>query len=90
MQRMTATVHGRVQGVGFRAFTQVEAQRLGVSGWVANQWDGTVRVVAEGTDDALHRFVAWLRQGPPAAYVERLDVDWSQGDGDVRGFHVRH
>jgi acylphosphatase len=90
MQRMTATVHGRVQGVGFRAFTQLEAQRLGLRGWVANQWDGTVRVVAEGPDDALHRLVAWLRRGPPAAFVEKLDVDWSPGDGEVRGFQVRH
>jgi acylphosphatase len=90
MKRLIATVHGRVQGVGFRAFTQVEAQRLGVRGWVANQWDGTVRVEAEGPDEALHKLAAWLRHGPPAAYVEKLDIDWAQGDGTLRGFQVRH
>lgn len=90
MQRFTATVYGRVQGVGFRASTQTQAQRLGVRGWVANQWDGSVRVVAEGPDEALRQFLAWLEHGPPAAEVEKLDVQWSQSDGDLRGFQVRH
>ena len=71
MQRMTATVHGRVQGVGFRAFTQEEATRLGLVGWVANQWDGSVLVVAEGPDAALQRLVDGLHRGSPAAHVDR-------------------
>lgn len=89
MQRMTATVHGRVQGVGFRAFTQEEATRLGLVGWVANQWDGSVLVVAEGPDAALQRLVDWLHRGSPAAHVERVDVTWHAAEGGLRGFAVR-
>jgi acylphosphatase len=89
MQRLTATVHGRVQGVGFRALTQREANRLGVVGWVANQWDGSVRVVAEGPDDSLRRLATWLHHGPPSAHVERVELGWDEGTGDLRGFQVR-
>ena len=52
-QRLVATVRGMVQGVGFRWFVQREAARLGLDGWVANQVDGSVEVVAEGPDAAL-------------------------------------
>jgi acylphosphatase len=90
MQRLVATVFGRVQGVGFRAFTQQEANRLGVVGWVANRWDGSVRVVAEGPDDALHRLVTWLHHGPPAAHVDHVEVAWEEGTGEFRGFQVRY
>jgi acylphosphatase len=90
MPRLTATVHGRVQGVGFRASTQTQAQRLGVRGWVANQWDGSVRVVAEGPEDALRQLATWLHHGPPAAHVDQVDIQWSDGDGELRGFQVRH
>lgn len=90
MQRLVATVFGRVQGVGFRAVTQQEANRLGVVGWVANRWDGSVRVVAEGPDDALRRFAAWLHHGPPSAHVDRVEATWEEGTGEFRGFQVRH
>lgn len=90
MQRLAATVYGRVQGVGFRAATQREAARLGVTGWVANRWDGAVRVVAEGPDEALRRLLTWLHHGPPSAHVDRVDVAWEEGTGEFRGFQVRH
>lgn len=89
MQRLLATVYGRVQGVGFRAYTQQEANRLGVVGWVANQWDGSVRVVAEGPDAALRRLATWLHHGPPSAHVDRVEVAWEDGSGEYRGFQVR-
>lgn len=90
MQQLHATVHGRVHGVGFRAATQAEANRLNVTGWVANRWDGTVEVVAEGADDALRRLERWLQHGPPPAHVERVDTIWRDGDGAFRGFQIRH
>ena len=52
MKRLTATVHGYVQGVAFRVNTQREASRLGVTGWVKNHWDGSVKVLGEGPDSA--------------------------------------
>ena len=66
MKRLSATVHGHVQGVAFRANTQAEAGRLGLTGWVKNHWDGSVKLVAEGPDSALHRLAAWLEHGPRA------------------------
>lgn len=90
MKRMRATVHGHVQGVAFRVNTQREASRLGVTGWVKNHWDGSVKVVAEGPDSALNRLAAWLEHGPRAARVERLDTEWSEATGEFRGFSIRH
>ena len=90
MKRLSATVHGHVQGVAFRANTQSEASRLGLTGWVKNHWDGSVKLVAEGPDSALHRLAAWLEHGPRAARVERVDTQWSEGTGEFRGFSIRH
>lgn len=90
MQRMTAIVRGYVQGVYFRASAQEEAVRLGLTGWVANQWDGSVKAVAEGPDQALRQFLRWLHHGPPAARVEQVDVQWSEATGEFHSFQVRH
>jgi len=89
MKRVTATVYGYVQGVAFRVNAQHEANRLGVQGWVKNQWDGSVKTVAEGPDAALERYVAWLQHGPLNARVERVEEEWSPGTGEFRGFHIR-
>ena len=68
-------ISGRVQGVGFRYFTEAIAQREGVAGWVRNLPDRSVEVVAEGDADAIQRFDRALRTGPPGARVERVQVD---------------
>jgi acylphosphatase len=62
---------------------------LAVTGWTANQWDGSVRVVAEGDDDALRRLLQWLHKGPPAARVEQVDVVWSAATGEFASFQIR-
>ncbi len=67
-------VFGRVQGVGFRYFTERAARTLGLVGWVRNRPDGSVEVYAEGSGDRLDEFQAYLRDGPPLARVDRLDV----------------
>ena len=90
MQQLVAVVHGYVQGVGFRASTQHQAAQLHLTGWVANQWDGSVKVVAEGPDSALQQLLAWLQHGPPHAHVKKVDVIWSPGTGEFRGFQIRH
>ncbi len=90
MKRITAIVRGYVQGVSFRAYTQQQATRLNLSGWVSNEWDGTVKVVAEGPDDVLERLVRWLYSGSPAARVEDVVVTWAEGTGEFRGFRIRH
>lgn len=69
-------VHGRVQGVFFRASTAEQAERHGVRGWVRNEPDGTVRAHLEGDPDEVDAVLDWMRAGgPPRAVVDALDVD---------------
>jgi acylphosphatase len=88
-KRFRARVRGRVQGVGFRAYSAREARRLGVDGWVRNEFDGDVTVVAEGEDSAVEAFLDWLHHGPPGARVVSVDADWSAPAGDLAGFEIR-
>ena len=74
MERRRLVIHGRVQGVGFRASLAWEAGKLGVTGWVRNRRDGTVEATVCGTDGAVAAVSAWARRGPPQALVERVDV----------------
>ena len=66
-------VRGRVQGVGFRFFVEREAQMLGIAGWVRNNPDGTVEVLAMGTREQLMGLRGRLRDGPRAARVDGVD-----------------
>ena len=78
-----AIVHGRVQGVYFRAYAQDEAVRLGLGGWVRNLPDGTVEVLAAGPAEALHEFLVWLHHGPATSRVDRVDVAWVATEPDL-------
>lgn len=81
---------GLVQGVFFRQSTQLEANRLALTGWVANQHDGTVQVVAEGDETALRKLLEFLHHGPPGARVERVEVSWTDDAGEFTHFRVRY
>ncbi len=87
--RLEATVHGLVQGVSFRQNTLTAARRLGLVGWVANQSDGSVRIVAEGDEPALRQLLAFLHNGPRFAQVERVDSQWTAADGAFTEFRIR-
>ena len=67
-------VSGRVQGVAFRWDAQHQAQRIGVTGWVRNEPDGSVLAHVEGEPDQVNDMVVWLRHGPPAAKVSNVAV----------------
>jgi acylphosphatase len=82
-------VTGRVQGVGYRFFAEQAARAEGLSGWVQNQFDGSVEVVAEGDRESVTRFEAKLRRGPAHARVDRVDVDEDVPSGRSTGFRVR-
>ena len=88
-QRLYALVSGLVQGVSYRAFTQRQAQRLTVSGWVRNLPDGRVELVAEGPPAALTELVARLREGPPASHVTLVDDRWGAPTGEFARFEIR-
>jgi acylphosphatase len=71
--------HGRVQGVGYRAAVQVEAVRLGLTGWTRNRLDGTVESLICGRAEVVARFLEWAHAGPPAARVTRIDSTPHEG-----------
>jgi acylphosphatase len=87
-ERLTAIVHGDVQGVGYRMFVLREAARLGLRGYVRNLPDGSVEAVAEGPRPLLEQFLAALRRGPRAADVTEVDVTWSPAVGAFTNFRV--
>ena len=68
-------VHGRVQGVWFRDWTNREAKTLDVDGWVRNRRDGTVEALIAGEADAVDKMIERLREGPPNARIDRLVIE---------------
>ncbi|MET1111677.1 MAG: acylphosphatase [Allosphingosinicella sp.] len=81
-------IYGRVQGVFFRNWTMDKALALGVRGWVRNRRDGSVELAAYGEEEAVQTLVAACRTGPPAAKVERIEVEPEEGEGPTSGFRV--
>ena len=90
MKRVEAKVYGVVQGVNFRHYTQQTVNRLPqVTGWIRNEPDRTVKVVAEGPEASLQQLVEWLHIGSPHGRVDKVDVVWSEATGEFSGFKVR-
>ena len=89
---LRATVRGHVQGVFFRAFVRDAAERLDLRGFVRNEPDGTVYVVATGPRPKLDELLGLLWRGPERARVEAVDYEWIRGDMgvDTTRFEVRH
>jgi acylphosphatase len=74
-------IEGRVQGVGFRAWTEYEALSRGLRGWVRNRRDGSVEVVIAGEDAAVDAMIEACRQGPRLAQVTGLKIEPTEDDG---------
>ena len=87
-RRLEARVYGFVQGVGFRYFVKRNALRLGLSGYAKNLPDGSVEVVAEGSEDALLRLLEYLREGNSYSQVERVDYVLKDARDDMVGFET--
>lgn len=81
-------IHGRVQGVGFRYSTVQAAVKLGVCGWVRNEWDGTVLTHCEGESLFVDNFVRWCRKGPSLAHVTSLDITSVPYQGTYNAFKI--
>ncbi|MBD3155333.1 MAG: acylphosphatase [Candidatus Aenigmarchaeota archaeon] len=73
-QRLHVYISGRVQGVGFRAFTKRSARDLGLKGWVRNLPDGRVETIVEGRKKGVERFIKILKEGPNGSRVEDVDI----------------
>ncbi|GGO56288.1 acylphosphatase [Roseovarius pacificus] len=83
-----ARITGRVQGVSFRVWTQRQAQARGLTGWVRNEPDGTVRAWIEGPRDMVQGMLATLHEGPSVARVDRVDSSEAAPEG-FEGFEIR-
>jgi acylphosphatase len=81
-------VRGRVQGVGFRWFVEREAHALGIAGWVRNNADGAVEVLALGSNEQLLELKRKLQQGPRAARVDTVDEAVAQAPRDLNTFRI--
>jgi acylphosphatase len=88
-ERLEATIRGRVQGVGFRHFVRIRASALGLVGWVSNEADGSVAVVAEGAREPLESLEKLLHDGPSGARVEDVSIRWQPARGGFERFGVR-
>lgn len=85
---LQARVTGRVQGVAFRYYAQGEAERLGVTGWIRNNDDGSVEVWAEGIEEKVIHFLDWLHKGPPHARVDNVRSDLCQPQKTYKNFSI--
>jgi Acylphosphatases len=87
--RLSAWVHGRVQGVGFRWWTRSRALELGLTGYAANKPDGRVHVVARGPRAACERLLELLRGGGTPGRVDTVVADWADAGEEFDGFSER-
>ncbi len=87
--RLTAWVHGRVQGVGFRWWTRCRALELSLTGYAANQADGRVLVVAQGPRQSSEKLLQQLEGGATPGHVDNVVADWSQPQEQFLGFVER-
>jgi acylphosphatase len=87
--RLTAWLHGRVQGVGMRWFIRARGLELGLVGWARNLADGRVEIVAEGPETACRALLSLLRELPTPGRVDTVVERWSQPHGVGPGFVER-
>jgi len=85
-----AVVHGRVQGVYYRAFTSRAARTLSIKGFVRNTRSGDVELEAEGERADIEELLRQLKTGPPEAEVDKIDTAWSDYSGMFKSFDVRY
>jgi acylphosphatase len=89
MKRLHAFIKGRVQGVGFRYFVFSAAAEIQLTGWVRNRRDGTVEVLAEGTEENLNQLLRALQRGPSSSNVTAVSPEWSEATGEFPRFEIR-
>lgn len=87
-KRIILKIYGDVQGVFFRSFVKDKADDLKLVGWVKNNPDGTLNIVAEGEGDNLDKFLDWCRKGPEMARVENIEKERGEGSGEFNNFEI--
>ena len=89
MNACKIVVSGRVQGVFFRAHTEIEANKLGITGWVRNNADGTVELLACGNEKQLDQLIQWCSCGSPLARVDHVAVESIEHSDFFDSFRIR-
>lgn len=90
MKRIVVRVIGTVQGVGYRYYVTEGAEKGNISGYVRNIPDGSVQVIAEGSEESLLMFIRYLRaSGEPVISVHHIEVEWGVPTGEFSGFLIR-
>ena len=88
-KQIVLKIYGKVQGVFFRDSSRIRAREFNLFGWVQNELDGTIRIIAEGEDRDLKRFIEWCKYGHDNAEVERVDVKWLPFAGEFTNFVIK-
>ena len=88
-KQVVLRIYGRVLGVFFRDSCKEKARELNLSGWVRNEPDDTVQIVAEGEEEDLKKLIEWCRNGPDHARVGKVDVKWLDANGRFDNFIVK-
>jgi acylphosphatase len=88
-KQVNLKIYGRVQRVFFRDSTRRRAKKLGLVGWVMNQTDGTVEVVAEGDEEKLKELINWCYNGSMLARVDKIDINWQEATGQFDKFEIK-
>lgn len=87
-RRVEIRVTGIVQGVFFRQGVKAEAMRRGLIGWVRNEPDGSVRIVAEGEEEKLREFIDWCKKGTEWARIEKVETEWGEAKEEFDEFEI--
>jgi acylphosphatase len=82
-------VRGDVQGVFYRHNAKIMADKLGIVGWVKNKQDGSVKVLIQGEEEKLKKFIEWAYEGSPMATVENVEITALDTDKDMNKFEIR-
>ena len=86
--RVHLRITGQVQGVFFRRSAKIEAEKLGIVGWVRNESDGSVEIMAQGEKKNVDKFIKWCKKGPPFAKVKKVEVEPHKDLHDFADFSI--
>lgn len=88
LKRVEIKITGQVQGVFFRQGVGEIAEKFGLTGWVKNEQDGSVWVVAEGRKEDLQKLVEWCRKGTDWSRVDDIKIKWQEASGEFKKFNL--
>jgi acylphosphatase len=88
--RAHVIISGIVQGVNFRYYTKLEAEKNNVTGWIRNLMNGRVEAVFEGKKECVEKMIEFCKTGPPNAYVSSVEVKWEKFKGETNKFEIRY